>query len=937
MHRRQQRLVKTGLISLLFFCLGAPLACWWTVTFFDLSLPSARRLVSAPPTPVAWTGLPSPKVIHQNWTSFTNADSIRGAVTIGPLLWAATDGGAVVWDTAKNASVKFTAEHGLASNRLTGVAAAPDGSLWFGAHTGLSRYDGANWTTFTTQNGLANDDVRDIVIRLDGVVWVATAGGVNAYDGYDWKTHTSGNTFFGLISDDVRDIVLSPKGVWAVTPVGVSFHDGDQWQAYNYPDKLGGEEVFAAAAAPDGSIWIGTGVGLRHFDGATWERLTVRDGLIDNAVHALAVTNDGAVWIGYGEAGDGLTRWDGFTVQTFTIADGLADDRVQSLNVGETGELWVGTARGLSRFDGVSWKTFIAPSEIPTHNVRSLLAARKAVWAAGESGVSRYDNTGWRLFTTADGLVADDVYALAIGPDGSPLAAYETPSSGLSHLTGANVWESLPCRPTPLSANVNAGAEAPDGSVWFATDEGVSRYHNSEWRTFVAADGLPDDIVRTLVVAPDGAVWIGAARGLAFFSEDRWQIVAGDDVRLLTTDSSGGLWAATPQGVARLVNGELISLPDPPSADIRALVAFDNAVWIATPVGVGRYQDQQWQTFTTADGLASNDPQTLVLGKDNWLWVGFADVSLGFSYFERGRWQTFPPPAPKDNHLPLQGKLSTMAVAADSSVWFGTTAGEIRQYFTQNPSDNFYTQIFNRSPISDIVATKDGSLWLTSRGRGAARWDGERWHRFAPAPTIKTTTVQSLTVTGDGTAWIGATDGVVQLSETQCAFNSKIGNTNVLAVAPEASGGVWVGTEADGAIRYSSDGLLTSAKKQTGEFAPLLATTPNGVLWLVIGEGVNRGNVILRLKDSVAPDGRRWERLALPANLVEDGITGLVVAPNNVIWAGTRRGVVYFEKGEWKTLTNADGLADNTLLTLLAAPDGTVWFATPGGLSRYRP
>lgn len=1226
--RRQRRFVGLGIASFLLACLGSPVACWWVITFFDLSLPNVRRLASPPSTPVTWTSLPSPTVVHQNWASFTNANSIRGAVTTGQLLWAATDGGAVVWDKTLNASVKFTVEHGLTSNRLTSVAAAPDGNLWFGAHTGLSRYDGATWTTFTTQNGLANDEVRDLVSRLDGAIWVATTGGVNRYDGYDWKTFTSGNTLLGLISDDVRALALAPKGLWAITPAGVSFYDGNQWQAHEYPDGLAGDEVYDAAAAPDGAIWVGTRVGLRHFDGAQWDRLTVRDGLADNAVHALAVTDDGTLWIGYGEAGAGLTRYDGFTFQTFTIADGLADDHVQSINIGETGnELWIGTARGLSRFDGASWKTFIAPSELPANDIRSLLAARKAVWVAGQGGVSRYDNNGWKLFTTADGLTLNDTYALALGLDGSPLVAYETPSSGLSHLTGTDTWQPLPCRPTPLSANVNAGAQVPDGSVWFATDQGVSRYDHAEWQTFTPADGLPDRVIQTLAIAPDGKVWIGAASGLAVFAGGGWQIVTRDDVRLLTIDRHNQLWATTPQGLSRLTEGKLTPILTPLSADIRALTSSHNAIWIATPSGIARYDEQEWQTFTTADGLASNDVRALIIGRDGSPWAGYADPHLGFSHlvnghwesfpeatavkptlinktvndilitsdnavwfgtagglsrfynsewqsfttadglpadevralayafdsiwaatpqgvarfkdghwqkfdtanglthndahtlavapdgklwigfdkfrdgfdvfdgqnwrtipategdpnaiirsiefsadgrlwagggggddflaiydgkrwrpraiadtayrinqikrapddrlwvtvyganglqvldvsnngigrtvakyseptypnrlafaqdgivwvsvnfrnalyrfdgqqwkaltlppplqeitslaaaddgsiwigtnrgaahYANGKWQLFPPPAANYEPRPT-GDLGALAVAADGSVWFGTSTGDIRQYRDAYPFSSFYTQIFGANAISTIFSADDGSMWLTSRGSGVARWDGERWHRFTPAPDMATATVQGLTAVSGGSVWLGTTNGAVQWTPTQCAFNDQIGKADVLAVSADPAGGVWVGTYAAGAIRYSSDGLLTSAKKQTDEFVPALTTTPNGALWLVTGDTFNLGNTVLRFKDG------EWEKLALRPELVEGGMTGIAVAPNNEMWIGTRHGVLYFENGQWKTLTNADGLADNTVTTLLAAPDGALWFATPGGLSRYRP
>ena len=51
--------------------------------------------------------------------------------------------------------VTFRREQGLLHNYVTSIVEAQDGSIWFGAAYGVSRYDVVNWTHYTEGIGLA--------------------------------------------------------------------------------------------------------------------------------------------------------------------------------------------------------------------------------------------------------------------------------------------------------------------------------------------------------------------------------------------------------------------------------------------------------------------------------------------------------------------------------------------------------------------------------------------------------------------------------------------------------------------------------------------------------------------------------------------------------------------------------------------------------------
>ena len=55
-------------------------------------------------------------------------------------------------------------------------------------------------------------------------------------------------------------------------------------------------------------------------------------------------------------------------------------------------------------------------------------------------------------------------------------------------------------------------AEEPDGTLWFGTRGGLSRFTKVRFRTYTRKDGMPNDDVRCLHTAQGGGVWVGQRR-----------------------------------------------------------------------------------------------------------------------------------------------------------------------------------------------------------------------------------------------------------------------------------------------------------------------------------------------------------------------------------------------------------------------------------------
>lgn len=155
--------------------------------------------------------------------------------------------------------------HGLA------VTAAADGSLWFGAETGLYHYAGGRWRRFGKEDGLMDDSVHGISVGPDGEIWLVyniPAGltrGRREGRGMRFQHFTMAD---GLPSQLLYFAKFDARGqLWAGTDRGVAAFDGRNWIQHRRGDGLIWDDcnTDAFAAAPDGAVWIGTSGGLSRF------------------------------------------------------------------------------------------------------------------------------------------------------------------------------------------------------------------------------------------------------------------------------------------------------------------------------------------------------------------------------------------------------------------------------------------------------------------------------------------------------------------------------------------------------------------------------------------------------------------------------------------------------------------------------------------------
>ena len=149
-------------------------------------------------------------------------------------------------------------------------------------------------------------------------------------------------------------------------------------------------------------------------------------------------------------------------------------------------------------------------------------------------------------------------------------------------------------------ANVH---KATDGSIWIATDGGLSRFKDGRFTNYTVKDGLSHDALRALYTDTDGSLWIGTNRGgLNRFADGRFQ--HRDDRRLRRREEiSVDLSRPRRRAVGRLLR---------------------------RPV---QDQARQAERFTIADGLSSNKVHFISQEARGVMWLG---TSNGLVRYEHG-------------------------------------------------------------------------------------------------------------------------------------------------------------------------------------------------------------------------------------------------------------------------------------------------------------
>ena len=174
-------------------------------------------------------------------------------------------------------------------------------------------------------------------------------------------------------------------------------------------------------------------------------------------------------------------------------------DEVYSVAPGKDGRVWLATTYGLVKFQSGQFTTY--------------------------TNVEAFRGMNWPRLRTVFEDSSGDVY-LALD------------FTGLLTLRDGK-YAPVPC--VTLSGRdqryINSFAEAPDGTLWMATPNGLLERRDGQCHLWTTTNGLSDNRTFGLAFAPDGAIWVGTrSAGLNEFRNGRFRILTPTNGLLSSPD-----------------------------------------------------------------------------------------------------------------------------------------------------------------------------------------------------------------------------------------------------------------------------------------------------------------------------------------------------------------------------------------------------------------
>lgn len=543
-----------------------------------------------------------------------------------------------------------------------------------------------------------------------------------------------------------------------------------------------------------------------------------------------------------------------------------------------------------------------------------------------------------------------------------------------------------------LSSNtVNAILKDRHGFVWFATEDGLTKFDGLNYTVYrhnaKDSTSLWSNEVTSLHEDAKGRLWVGTTGSLHLFDrqKNRFRHYKSNNevngfssavIKGICSDSKGEIWVATLGGLNRLnpSTGHIIKFGDMPDVpdDIGhqpVLTVYEDRkkqVWIGAKSGLYRYERQtgKFTAFLPNAGepqaIAGGTVKAIMEDTQGNLWVG-TNGGICKLLPDGKHFTTI-------NTQGLAGKrlsnnsVYAIASAAPNVLWIGTEDGlnilnlqtGIIDTYLPDGRDSYS---LSGNAVRSVLVDKQGISWLGLYVAGVNKYDSNlTFFNLKKANPYDAYGLSSRFVTsfaaGDGnTIFVGTDGGGLSLYNKQTGLFKRYplvsarkkndGRLNILALQRTCDGNLWVGTYQDGLFRLNPS---TGAVKQYLSGSGTNTINHNeifcleedklGKLWIgTNGGGVDVFDPKTETFKVYQPFVNAGNQFSLPLNgyirdFKEDNLGRIWIASH-----GT--GIAIFDpRNNHFTLLSriANNLPSNLIQTLFKDSKGDIWAGSSDGL-----
>jgi ligand-binding sensor domain-containing protein len=597
-----------------------------------------------------------------------------------------------------------------------------------------------DWKTFTSVR-----DVRQLICK-DSLLWGAANGGVLRYNVLtgSLKKYTNSE---GLANNDAVAISMDQRGrVWVALSNGdlnIYSAEQDQWSL-----KTDYHGYLIQDLLPYGdSVFVSLSIGISLYNSRRWE---VKETYKIGDVRRVYIHNR-EIWAA---CKDGVRKasldfpnliapgaW-----TRHTTAQGLQHDETFAVQ-GFNNQVFVATKAGVSVFDGKQWLA----TELKNFSITDFALWQDKLLAVTGDGIwAREIGGAWSRL--ADWINT----AQRVGVDGYNTIWLAVRDHGLGYYKkGADKWMFI--EPDgPRDNKFSALVFDRNGNLWTASPSaGISRFDGKSWRNFSQLNGrLTANDYRDLAVDNRNRVWAASwGAGVAVFEtiQDSIKISYFNSANKRLSGIVGDANYVVVTGVKKDSKGRMWVL-NSHAADQRVLVVTDSL--------------DNWQYFSTLEGIRSLYPTALAFDDHDRKWIGLDNA--GISVLD-DKGTTFDK---KDDDL-SQGlgsedelaslHISSLATDTDGLIWIGTPEG--LQYWFNGKIKRPNFSIINDN-INRVAVDVRNNKWIgTVGGMTVLEADGftRQHYSTSNSPLVSDFVTCFAFDEKIGYAYIGTTNGLSRL------------------------------------------------------------------------------------------------------------------------------------------------------------------------------
>ncbi len=266
--------------------------------------------------------------------------------------------------------------------------------------------------------------------------------------------------------------------------------------------------------------------------------------------------------------------------------------------------------------------------------------------------------------------------------------------------------------------------------------------------------------------------------------------------------------------------------------------------------------------------------------------------------------------------------VQAFAETADHALWIGTTDGLVRfdgsrfRYFQRDD-----TPAIGGDSVFCLTVTRDGTLWIGTEGGGLVRYREGHFREFTALDGLSDNVVRAIFEDRDGLLWVGTDRGLFQLHGERLVrvdAADSIPELSVHAITQDRSGAIWVGgTLLLRILAGKAQVYRVPFRGQSQRIKSILQTT-DGTIWVGAVSGLYR--VV----------GDRLEAVTQ----IRRTVRVLRQTHDGTLWIGTIGSGLYSIRSKGEPVPFAGGPPSKSILNLYQDSEGNLWIGSQIGMER---